>query len=286
MGLSSSVGNASSFLYGIQAKRVSFNGPCAEVSGPQLAKPGLFSGEPVLFFTGVVTGTNKCRWHSVGGKGKTAQECSGPDVLVSVSGSSGMNELVAALSGAHPVVPTGETDSDGRKFEVLCSGSSGEDDLGSSMSEVPLPDVLNGTKSEVLHCENTYGGDVFEGLAGSNIKKCRRAPLGFQQLLHHHWWVVRVLCGLHSAPRRVPIVITVFASSFERCESHIAREFVGHVIWLSHPACDTGVHDAMQRVIRLGRNSGNSSNSWGDTRRRTSILCTWENKVTEYEYSV
>ena len=30
------------------------------------------------------------------------------------------------------------------------------------------------------------------------------------------------------------------------------------------PACDTGVHDAM-RVIRLGRNSGNSSNSRGDT---------------------
>ena len=33
MGLSSSVGNASSFLDGIQAKRVSFNGPCAEISG-------------------------------------------------------------------------------------------------------------------------------------------------------------------------------------------------------------------------------------------------------------
>ena len=42
MGLSSSVGNASSFLNGIQAKRVSFDDPCAEISGPQSAKPGLF----------------------------------------------------------------------------------------------------------------------------------------------------------------------------------------------------------------------------------------------------
>ena len=42
------------------------------------------------------------------------------------------------------------------------------------MSEMPLPgapgeDVLNGTKSEVLHCENTSGGDVFEVLrSGAN----------------------------------------------------------------------------------------------------------------------
>ena len=36
------VGNASSFSNGIQAKRVSFNGPFAEISVPQSAKPGLF----------------------------------------------------------------------------------------------------------------------------------------------------------------------------------------------------------------------------------------------------
>ena len=48
--LSSPVGNASSFLYGIQAKRVFFNGSCAGASDPQPAKPGIFSsGEPSSF---------------------------------------------------------------------------------------------------------------------------------------------------------------------------------------------------------------------------------------------
>ena len=70
---------------------------------PSQQSLAFFSGEPVLFFTSVVAGTNKRRWHSVGGKGKAAQECSGPDVLDSVSGSSGMNELVAVLSGSDPV---------------------------------------------------------------------------------------------------------------------------------------------------------------------------------------
>ena len=72
-----------------------------------------------------------------------------------------------------------------------------------------------------------------------------------------------------------------FALSFEQCESHIARSHRVNVTLLvnlsgsssccrttctthNSPACDTGVHDAM-RVIRLGRNSGNSSNSRGDT---------------------
>ena len=64
------MGNASSFSIGIQAKRVSFNDPCAEISVPQSAKPGLFSGEPASFFTGVVAGTEGSslrRWNS--GKG-------------------------------------------------------------------------------------------------------------------------------------------------------------------------------------------------------------------------
>ena len=148
--------------------------PVQRYQVPSQQSLAFFFGEPVSFFTGVVAGTNQRRWHSFGGKGKAAQECSGPDVLDSVSGSSGMNELVAAQSGADPVVLTGETDSDGTKFEVQCSGSSGEDDLGYLVSEVPLPgapgeDVLNGAKSAVLLSENTSGGDVFEVLCpGAN----------------------------------------------------------------------------------------------------------------------
>ena len=72
-----------------------------------------------------------------------------------------------------------------------------------------------------------------------------------------------------------------FVSSFTRCESHTARSHRVDVTMHENllctssgcrtactthnsPACDTGVHDAMQRVIRLGRSSGNPSNSWGD----------------------
>ena len=75
--LSSPVGNASSFLNGIQAKRVSFSGSSAGASVPQSAKPGLFpSGEPASFFTGVVAGTTGYRtrrWKSRGVKEKVAQ---------------------------------------------------------------------------------------------------------------------------------------------------------------------------------------------------------------------
>ena len=94
-----------------------------------------------------------------------------------------------------------------------------------------------------------------------------------------------------------------FAALFEHCESHTARSHRVNVTLHENlscscpccrtactthnsPACDTGVHDAT-RVIRLSRNSGNSSDSWGDTEAgRTSFLCPWGNKVTEYEYSV
>ena len=72
-----------------------------------------------------------------------------------------------------------------------------------------------------------------------------------------------------------------FAALFEHCESHTARSHRVNVTLHENlscsssccrtartthnsPACDTGVHDAM-RVIRLGRNSGNSSKSRGDT---------------------
>ena len=40
------------------------------------------------------------------------------------------------------------------------------------------------------------------------------------------------------------------------------------------PACDTGVHGAM-RVIRMGRNSGNSSNSEGDTEDGGRLSCVY-----------
>ena len=80
-----------------------------------------------------------------------------------------------------------------------------------------------------------------------------------------------------------------FALSFEQCESHNARSHRVNVTLLeslsgsssccrtactthNSPACDTGVHDAM-RVIRLGRNSGNSSNSRGDTEAGGQRFC-------------
>ena len=181
-----------------------------------------------------------------------------------------------------------------------------EDDLGYSMSEDPLPgapgeDVLNGTKSEVLHCENTSGGDVFEvlrsganemgsmesvvlgqsahrvagttcGLAGSGVGRRRRAAqrpsVGVPTASAPPWWVVRV----RPAQRAEAGSDTChsFASPFERCESHIARSHRVNVTLhenllctssgcrnacTTHNSlvCDTGVHDAMQHVIRLGR---------------------------------
>ena len=132
---------------------------------------------PSPFFTGVVAGTKdyrKRRWQSVGGKDKVAQVVSGTDVLDSASGSSGKTELVTAQSGADLVVPSGENDldgalsevprcendSDGSKFDVLCSGSSGEDVLGSAKSEVLRPDAPG---------EDDSGGEKFEVLrSGEN----------------------------------------------------------------------------------------------------------------------
>ena len=84
--------------------------------------------------------------------------------------------------------------------------------------------------------------------------------------------------------------LTVLLSSFERCESHIARSnrvnVTLHENLLStssgcrtactahnSPACDTGVHAAMQRVILLGRNSRNSYNSWGGTEEGRLHFC-------------
>ena len=83
MGLWRFVGNASSFSNGIQAKRVSFNDPCAGISVPQSAKPGLFSGEPASFFTGVVAGTEGSslrRWNS--GKGTASRHGGSQDFFL------------------------------------------------------------------------------------------------------------------------------------------------------------------------------------------------------------
>ena len=71
---SSPVGSASRSLSGNQANNVVFNGSPSECSGPQSAKPGLFSaGEPASVFAGtagVVAGTGSLimrRWNRKGG---------------------------------------------------------------------------------------------------------------------------------------------------------------------------------------------------------------------------
>ena len=80
-----------------------------------------------------------------------------------------------------------------------------------------------------------------------------------------------------------------FASLFEHCESHISRFHRVNVTLHENlfcsssfcrtacsthnpPACGTGVHDAT-RAIRLGRNSGNSSNSRGETEAGRHRFC-------------
>ena len=69
------MGNASSFSNGIQAKRVSFNDPCAEISVPQSAKPGLFSGEPAS-----IEGSSLRRWNS--GKGTASRHGGSQDLFL------------------------------------------------------------------------------------------------------------------------------------------------------------------------------------------------------------
>ena len=163
MGLSISVGNAYSFLFGIQAKRVSFDGSSAEVSGPQPAKPGLFSFRETRlpFFTGVVAGSKdyrKRRWQSVGGKDKVAQVVSGSDVLDRASGSSGKTESVTAQPGAELEVlcSSNEDDFSSVLSEVCCPGENCSDD---ALSEVPrCEDDVDGALSQVLCCEDDSDG--------------------------------------------------------------------------------------------------------------------------------
>ena len=78
MGLSSSVGNASSFLNGIQAKRVSFNDPCAEISGPCQQSLAFFWRTRLLFYRCCTDDYSLRRWNS--GGGTAARHCRSLDV--------------------------------------------------------------------------------------------------------------------------------------------------------------------------------------------------------------
>ena len=123
---------------------------------------------------------------------------------------------------------------------------------------------LKGGSGAVLPAQRAQRSRGLRGRGTSLLRPCGAAPLRGA-----------------SGPVRPEAGSDSFALSFEQCESHIARSHRVNVTLLvnssgsssccrttstthNSPACDTGVHDAM-RVIRLGRNSGNSSNSRGDT---------------------
>ena len=148
------VGNASSFSSGIQAKRVSFNDPCAEISVPQSAKPGLFSGEPASFFTGVVAGTVLRRWNGIGGRRRW-----GPGVQSS--------SVAASLQKVSAPVQPGETDSGGFLL-VSSAGASGaekfpiaETKSGGAQFVFPGAEKESGGALEFCAAENDLGGAQF-----------------------------------------------------------------------------------------------------------------------------
>ena len=66
---------------------------------------------------------------------------------------------------------------------------------------------------------------------------------------------------VESPSSRVERVTAALHGHHNACDTH------------NSPACDSGVHDAMQRVIRLGTNSGNSENSLGDTEAGGQRFC-------------
>ena len=145
------MGNASSFSKGIQAKRVSFNDPCAELSVPQSAKPGLFSGEPASFFTGVVAGTVRRCWIGNGGRRRW-----GPGVQSS-------SDAASLQKVSAPVLP-GETDSDG--ILLASAGASGAE-IKSGGAQFGFPGVEkepSGTL-EVSAAENDLNGAQIRGAA-------------------------------------------------------------------------------------------------------------------------
>ena len=121
----------------------------------------------------------------------------------------------------------------------------------------------------VLHVLNLHG-----------TSKCSRRARGWRTSLRRRCVAAPPLKGGSGAVRPAQLAEAgsdschSFAALFEHCESHIARSHRVNVT--SHEnlscSCDTGVHDAT-RVIRLGRNSGNSSNSWGDTEAGRHRFC-------------
>ena len=130
---SSPVGSASRSLSGNQANKVVFNGSPSEYSGPQSAKPGLFSAaEPASVFqgyAGVVAGTVVRRWR---GKGGGRRWC--PGVLFSGAVSSRQVAGPVAGGASQICVPPGsETDlSDAERYATQFCGSApaAETDFG------------------------------------------------------------------------------------------------------------------------------------------------------------
>ena len=193
---------------------------------------------------------------------------------------------VTAQSGADFAVLCGENDLDGAPSEVLRC----EDDLDDALSEVSCCETDSDGKQVVVLGQPAQSArcNPFESARSSGDGDLVRArwqradflgsggapPLG-RRAMHRSRQarVERAEAGSDNFD---------FASSFMLRESHIARSHRVNatlhenllctssgcrITCTTHnsPACDTGVHDAMQHVIRLCRNSGNSSNSWGDT---------------------
>ena len=146
------MGNASSFSKGIQAKRVSFNDPCAELSVPQSAKPGLFSGEPASFFTGVVAGTVRRCWIGNGGRRRW-----GPGVQSSSD--------AASLQKVSAPVPPGETDSGGILLASSAGASGAETKSGGAQFVFPGVEKEPGGTLEVSAAENDLNGAQIRGAA-------------------------------------------------------------------------------------------------------------------------
>ena len=171
------------------------------------------------------------------------------------------------LDGAICEFPRCDDDMDGALFEVSCS----EDDLNGALSEADS----NGKQIMVL-------GQPAQSALGTARVSARSSGAG--DLARARWQRADVLRSGGAPPlgRRAMRRFRQARGERARCESHVARSHRVNVtlhenLLFTPPACrtarntqnsfarDTGVHDAMQRTIRLGRNSGNSSNSLGDT---------------------
>ena len=281
MGLSSSVGNASSFLKGIQAKRVSFNDPCAEISGPQSAKPGLFSGEPASFFTGVVAGTDGYslrRWNS--GGGRAARHCGSQDVSLEQTSD---DQVVCHAGDVEPIARRWE------RRPTRCDPKCGQrvgPQVTLSGDGAPVEEVFNGSM-------NTFGGDVLEpvvlgqpahcvagqtcGSAGSGAGAAGGRACAVRAVPHVGAGGVR---AVHSAQRAGAEAgsdsFDNFVAAFHTCESHAIRTDRVSVILHAQHSQNSQTHNSHSTIARslhgvhVARCVQNSSNSLGDgvVRRR------------------